>query len=114
MAVASLVALLASTVARFLIIGAPVGAYQITTSAIFYFFFVLVLGAFFLPFLWWRTTVGYAGAVIVGILFFFGNTVEAVSIRPLLDAISLSVIVIPVYVFAVLLIAGSVLALRER
>ncbi len=114
LAVASFVAVLASLVMRFLIPGF-FSTPGLASEAPFNVGLVFVLGAFFLPLLWWRTTVGYVGAIILGILGLGAATTEAIEFA---DAGALSgellyTIIIPTYVFALLLIGSSVLAWRE-
>ena len=76
--------------------------------------FDFLLAAFFLPFLWWRTTVGYVGAVIVGILALGGQTLSLIAVSAAgALAGELYIIIIPQFVFALLLIGSSVLAWRE-
>ena len=81
---------------------------------------IIVVALFFLPVLWWRTPVirmgdGYSGVyvpgVIVGILAIVG---EAVAIGAVVEsAVESYIIIIPHFIFAVLLIVSSVLAWRE-
>ncbi len=75
---------------------------------------VSVGGLFFLPFLWWRTTVGYAFAVIYGIVTLYLRTPGPLGLvaEGTLPAESL-LIIIPNIVFSLLLIGSSVIAWRE-
>lgn len=114
LAVASLVALIAATVARYLIPGffstpglVPEAAFRVSLF--------LTLYAFVLPLLWWRTTAGYVGAMIMGILSLVGQTaaVLAVAAAGALSTDYFGTLVIPTYILALLLLFGSALAWRE-
>ena len=115
LAVASFVAILGGLVLRFLIPDyffipglAPDrgGAFGIGLFA--------VLFVFFLPYVWRGTVVGYGGAIILSIIVLIGNTVETVGIAGAGElSLGVSFVVIPTYIFALLLIGISVLAWRE-
>lgn len=73
-----------------------------------------VVGLLFLPFLWWRTTVGYVFAAIYGIVLLVARTVGPLSL--VADGTLLGeslIIIIPNIVLPLLLIGSSVLAWRE-
>lgn len=102
--------LLAGGVVRFLIPGL-FSASGLEPGAPFVTDLLLVLGVFFLPFLWWRTAIGYVLAVILGILTIYG---QAVATQVLSEwRVESYYIIIPHFVFALLLIGSSVLAWRE-
>lgn len=73
----------------------------------------IVLGGFFLPFLYWRSTMGYVGAVIVGFLALMnqGFAIADVAAGNLPGEIYINIV--PELIFALLLIGTSVLAWRE-
>lgn len=74
----------------------------------------VIVMAFFQPFLWWQTTVGYIAGVIFGI---FGGVTSAIALinRGSLGELPAegAYILIPALIFALLLIGGSVLAWWE-
>lgn len=114
LAVASLAGLLAGSVVRFLIPGF-LSTPGITTGANFSLALAVALFAFFLPFLWWRSVIGYLAAIILGIITVLGEVMFAASIAAA-GALSteISTVIISTSIFALLLIGGSVLAWRER
>lgn len=111
LAVASLVALPTGLVVRLLI---PAYFANLDPGVPFEVGLGVVLGFFFLPFLWWRSRVGYVGAVLVGIL---GVVSEARAVAAIAAADALLgefyLIIVPTFVFSVLLVGSSVLAWRE-
>ena len=110
MVLASYLAVLGGLVLR-LLIPVYIEAPGLVPSAPFNLALGVVVGLFFLPFLWWRTTVGYVLGVIFGILAIVG---EAPAIAAVVEsAVESYVIIIPNFIFAVLLIVSSVLAWRE-
>ena len=114
LAVASLVYIIATSFARFLIPGF-FSTPGLVSEASFGVAFLVALDAFFLPLLWWRTTAGYVGAVVMGIIAFVGNAAAVTAIAAE-GALSLGIglVIIPSFVFSLLLIGASVLAWRER
>ena len=110
LAVASLVAIFAGFVVRLLIPGYFTAA-GLPAAAPFGVASFAVYAAFFLPFLWWRSPIGYIGAVIVGIIALVGQLAQA---GPLVEAaVESYIVIIPHIVFALLLIGASVLAWRD-
>jgi hypothetical protein len=76
---------------------------------------VAIIAAFFQPFLWWRTTVGYVAGIFFGIFAVVTSTIAMVTlVAPGEIPEEGSFILIPALVFGLLLIVGSVLAWRER
>ena len=75
----------------------------------------VIVVAFFQPFLWWRTTVGYVAGVILGI---FSVATSAIAMITLVGPGEIpgegGFILIPALILGLLLIVGSVLAWRER
>jgi hypothetical protein len=97
-------ALLAGYVVRFLVPG-------LLPESAFIMALAVVLAAFILPFLWWRTAIGYAGGVILGVVTIGGWLSGAGAL--LESAVDSSIFIVPHFVIALLLIGGSVLAWRE-
>ena len=107
LAVASFVAILAGFVVRLLI---PDFFSDLPPAAPFGVASFAVYSAFFLPFLWWRTTIGYVGGVVLGVI----GLVQVLLIGAMVaSAVETYIIIIPQVVFALLLIGASVLAWRE-
>lgn len=81
---------------------------------------IIVVALFFLPFLWWRTPVrqigyGYTGVYVLGFLvgiLAIGGEAQAIA-AVVESAVESYIIIIPHFIFAVLLIVSSVLASRE-
>lgn len=111
LAVASFLAVLVSLVVRLLVPGyvEPIGI-----AAQFVIAVAAIVFAFFLPYLWWRTMVGYVGGVvfgIVGVVTSAGTLITRVAPGELPG--ESSSILVPALIFSLLLILGSVLAWRE-
>ena len=111
---ASLVALLASSVARFLIPGF-FSTPGLESENPFALALLLVVAAFLLPLLWWRTIIGYIGVIVLGIfeVVAVSGEVAAIAAAGGLSGELLYTIYIPSLVFALLLVGSSVLAWRE-
>ncbi len=74
----------------------------------------IIVAAFFLPFLWWRTTVGYIAGVLFGIFAVATSTIAMiVLVAPGEIPAEGLFILIPALILGLLLIGGSVLAWRE-
>ena len=75
--------------------------------------FILV-AAFFLPFVWWRTTVGYVAGVLFGLLG-VGTSITAMIVLVAPGEIPAEglYMLIPALIFGLLLIVASLLAWRE-
>ena len=74
----------------------------------------IIVAAFFQPFLWWRTTVGYIAGVIFGLLG-VATSIAAmiVLVAPGEIPAEALIILVPALILGLLLIGGSVLAWRE-
>ena len=76
---------------------------------------VILVAAFFQPYVWWRTTVGYIAGLVFGI---FGAATSVIAMIVLVAPGEIPAeglyMLIPSLIFGVLLILGSVLAWRER
>ena len=111
LAVASFLAVLMELVVRLIVpdyveMSGPETSYFIAGA--------VVVIAFFQPFLWWRTTVGYVAGVFVGIFAVATSTIALITLVAPGELASESVyILIPALIFGLLLIGGSVLAWRE-
>ena len=75
--------------------------------------FFTVLFAFFLPFFWWRTTVGYVFGILAGIATVVIWTGATGHVLDGVLPVESYIIIIPGFVFTLLLIGSSVLAWRE-
>lgn len=113
LALASYLAVLAGFVARMLVpeyIGnpgfSPAIPYNLAAG--------IAVGAFFLPFFWWRTTIGYVAGIILGIATVVTWTGAIASVVDETLPLESYIMIIPGIVFALLLIGSSVLAWRER
>ncbi len=74
----------------------------------------IIVVAFFHPFLWWRTTVGYIAGVLFGIFAVATSTIAMiVLVAPGEIPAEGLFILIPALILGLLLIGGSVLAWRE-
>ena len=113
LAVASLVFIVAMTFARYLIPGF-FSTPGLASEASFGVAFIVALDAFFLALLWWRTTVGYVGALVMGSISFAGDTAAIIAIAGEgALTVGIGVVIIPTFVISLLLIGSSVLAWRE-
>lgn len=74
----------------------------------------VIVVAFFQPFLWWRTTVGYIAGVIFGIFVVATSAIALITlVAPGEIPAEGAFILYPALIFGLLLIGGSVLAWRE-
>ncbi len=75
---------------------------------------IILVAAFFQPFVWWRTTVGYIAGVLFGLLGVVTSTIAMiVLVAPGEIPAEALIILIPALILGLLLIGGSVLAWRE-
>ena len=110
-ALASYLAVLAGFITRLLVpdyISAPLPAGIPFIAASF-----TVLFAFFLPFFWWRTTVGYVFGILAGVATVVIWTGATGHVLDGVLPVESYIIIIPGFVFALLLVGSSVLAWRE-
>ncbi len=112
LAVASFLAVLVQLVVR-LIVPDYVEHSGLETS--YFIAGAVIVVAFFQPFLWWRTTVGYIAGVIFGI---FVVATSAIALITLVAPGEIPAeglfMLIPSLIFGLLLTVGSVLAWREE
>ena len=72
------------------------------------------MASFFFPFLWWRTKVGYVAAVLFGLLGVATSiAATVVLVAPGDFPAGGLVMLIPAFIFGLLLVVASVLAWRE-
>ena len=111
LAVASFLAVLVQLVVRLIVpdyveMSGPETSYFIAGA--------VVVVAFFQPFLWWRTTVGYVAGVTIGIFAVVTSTIALTTlVAPGKLAAESVYILIPALIFGLVLIGSSVLAWRE-
>ena len=111
LAVASFLAVLVQLVVR-LIVPDYVEHSGLETS--YFIAGAVIVVAFFQPFLWWRTTVGYIAGVLFGLIGVATSiTAMIVLVAPGEIPAEALIILIPALILGLLLIGGSVLAWRE-
>lgn len=111
LAVAAYLGLLVQFVVRLLV---PDYVEHSETDSTYVFAGFIIVASFFFPLVWWRTTVGYVAAA------FFGLLGVATSIAATVVLVAPGdfpagglVMLIPAFIFGLLLIVSSVLAWRE-
>jgi len=76
---------------------------------------VVIVVAFFQPFLWWRTTAGYIAGVIFGLFAVVTSVLALITlVAPGEIPTEATYILYPALIFGLLLIGSSLLAWRER
>ena len=111
LAVASFLAVLVQLVVRLLVSDYVMASGATTVGFISG---TIIVVAFFQPFLWWRTTVGYIAGVIFGILSVVTSVIAMITlVAPGEIPEESNFILIPALILGLLLFVGSALAWRE-
>ena len=111
LAIGSFLALLVQLVVRLLV---PDYVEHSDTDTSYVIAGAVIVVAFFPPFLWWRTTVGYIAGVLFAIFAVVTSTIAMiVLVSPGEIPAEGLFILIPALILGLLLIGGSVLAWRE-
>ena len=111
LAVASFLAVLVQLVVRLLVSDYVMASGPATVGFISG---AIIVVAFFQPFLWWRTTVGYIAGIIFGIFWAATSVIAMITlVAPGEIPAESNSILIPALIFSLLLIVGSVLAWLE-
>ena len=112
LAVASFLGLLAQFVVRLLV---PDYVEHSNTDTGYLVAGIILVAAFFLPFVWWRATIGYVAGALFGLV---GVVTSVIAMIVLVAPGEIPpqglFMLVPSLIFGLVLILGSVLAWRER